>query len=238
MATAARIVLPELLDELDPNDPRAKRSRRDLRRVHRAMGSLSILREAIARLQLRAPPTRILELGAGDATLMLRLARAQPEWRGVELSTLDRHDLISRDTRDGYGQHGWTLTVLRADVIKWALADHAQHFDLCVTSLFLHHFDAETLGTLTSAIAAHCDAFVACEPRRNAFARFGSRLVGFLGANAVTRGDAVKSVAAGFAGRELTATWPGSSADWWCEEYAAPPFTHCFAAARKSVRRG
>jgi SAM-dependent methyltransferase len=238
MPAAARIVLPELLDELDPNDPRAKRSRRDLRRVHRAMGSLSILREAIGRLRLRKIPTRILELGAGDASLLLRFARTQPEWRGAELSVLDRHDLVSRDTRDRYGRHGWKLTVLRADVIEWARSNHSQHFDLCVTSLFLHHFDAETLGTLTRAIAAHCDAFVACEPRRNALARLGSRLIGFLGANAVTRGDAVKSVAAGFVDQELTATWPNSQADWWCDEYAAPPFTHCFAAARNSVRRG
>lgn len=238
MPAAPRIVLPELLDELDPNDPRAKRSRRDLRRVHRAMGSLSILREAIGRLRLRVPPTRILELGAGDASLLLRLARTQPEWRGAELSTLDRLDLVSRDTRERYDQHGWKLTVLQADVVEWAQADHSQHFDLCVTSLFLHHFDVETLHTLTGAIAARCDAFVACEPRRNAFARLGSRLIGFLGANAVTRGDAVKSVAAGFLDQEVTAIWPNSQADWWCEEYAAPPFTHCFAAARKSVRRG
>jgi SAM-dependent methyltransferase len=237
MAAVTRIVLPELLDELDPNDPRAKRSRRDLRRVHRAMGSLSILREAIGRLRLRVPPTRILELGAGDASLLLRLARTQPEWRGAELSVLDRHDLVSKDTRDRYRQYGWTLTVLRADVNEWARAGHSQHFDLCITTLFLHHFDAATLGTLMKAIAAHCDAFVACEPRRNAVARLGSRLIGFLGANAVTRGDAVKSVAAGFADHELTATWPNSPADWWCDEYAAPPFTHCFAAARKSVRR-
>ena len=154
------------------------------------------------------------------------------------MSVLDRHDLVGEDTRDRYDKHGWKLTVLRTDVMEWARGDHFQHFDLCVTSLFLHHFDAETLGTLTRAVATHCDAFVACEPRRNAFARLGSRLVGFLGANAVTRGDAVKSVAAGFSDHELTATWPNSQADWWCDEYAAPPFTHCFAAARKSVRRG
>ena len=144
------------------------------------MGSLSILREAIGRLRLRVPPTRILELGAGDASLLLRLARTQPEWRGAELSTLDRLDLVSRDTRERYDRHGWKLTVLQADVVEWALADHSQHFDLCVTSLFLHHFDFETLRTLTGAIAARCDAFVACEPRRNAFARLGSRLIGFL----------------------------------------------------------
>lgn len=236
MAPPIRIVLPEVLDELEPNDPRAMRSRRDLRRVHRAMGSLSILQEAISQLRLASPPRSILELGAGDASLMLRLARAQPKWPGVGLTVLDRHDLISAKTRDAYVQLGWELTVLRGDACDWAMEAHSQHFDLCVTTLFLHHFDAEALSALMAAIARHADAFVACEPRRNTFAWLGSRLIGVLGANAVTRGDAVKSVDAGFADQELSAHWPISLTDWWCQEYAAPPFTHCFAAARRSAR--
>jgi hypothetical protein len=237
MIASTRVVLPELLDELDPNDPRARRSRRDLRRVHRAMGSLSILQEGILRLQLSRLPTRILELGTGDASLLLRLARAQPTWRDVALTLLDRHDLLSDETRSAYDQLGWKLTVLRVDVIEWARKAHSQRFDLCLANLFLHHFDTAALNTITTAIAEHSNAFVACEPRRNTFAWLGSQLVGILGANAVTRGDAVKSVEAGFADQELTAIWPHSQEDWWCNEYAALPFTHCFTAVRKVARR-
>jgi len=232
---SARIVAPELLDELHPDDPRARRSRRDLRRVHRAMGSLSILRQAIARLQLMTPPRRILELGAGDGSLLLRLARAQPAWRRLEVTLLDRHDLLGAETRKSYDQLGWKLTVLRRDVIEWVRQEPAQRFDLCITTLFLHHFDTATLGILMAAIAANCGAFVACEPRRSGVAWLGSRLIGIVGANAVTRADAVKSVEAGFAGQELTAIWPDSHGQWRCEEYEAPPFTHCFTAARRGV---
>jgi len=238
MIDAARIVLPELLDDLAPADPRARRSRRDLRRVHRAMGSLSILKGAISRLQLMTPPARILELGAGDASLLLRLARARPAWRDIELTLLDRHDLLSEETRQAYARLGWEPTVQCADVLDWARQDDSRHFDLCITTLFLHHFDRAALGAIMAAIATRADAFVACEPRRNGVARFGSRLVGVLAVNEVTRGDAVKSVAAGFSGEELRGLWPNSQSDWWCEEYAAPPFTHCFAAVRRSVRRG
>src|SRR5229473_3072871 len=66
-----RRVCPEALDDLDPADPRAVRARGDLQRVHRAMGSLTILRNLIARLRLAATPKAILELGAGDGTLLL-----------------------------------------------------------------------------------------------------------------------------------------------------------------------
>ena len=51
-------------------------------------------------------------------------------------------------------------------------------------------------------------AFVACEPRRSAFALLGARMVFALGANDVTRHDAVASVRAGFRGRELSGLWP------------------------------
>jgi hypothetical protein len=236
MLANARMVSPELLDEMDPNDPRARRSRGDLRRVHFAMGSLSILGRAIEGLALVAPPSRLLELGAGDASLVLRLARAQPTWQGVSFTVLDRHDLISAETRRAYEQLGWHLTVRRVDVIEWARDDASQGFDLCLANLFLHHFDTPVLGSLLSAIAARSHAFVACEPRRSRLSRLGSRLIGLLGANSVTRHDAVVSVDAGFSDHELSAIWPPSPEDWRCKEYAAPPFTHCFTAVRPQAR--
>ena len=121
MSPAPRVVLPELLDELSPVDPRACRSRRDLQRVHRAMGSLMILKRALARLRLAARPRRILELGAGDGSLMLRLAQAlRPPWTDVSITILDRHDVVSAQTREAYRALGWRLTVLRKDALEWA----------------------------------------------------------------------------------------------------------------------
>ena len=238
MRRPPRVVLPELLDELDPEDPRARRSREDLRRVHRLMGSVSVLEAAVRRLQLAAQPRRILELGAGDGSLLLRLGRALPHWREIDLTLLDRHDLLSQETREAYGKLGWTVTMLRADALFWALEEHSMHFDLCIANLFLHHFASEPLVTLMAAIQRTSHAFIACEPRRNTFAQLGSRLVGLLGANSVTREDAVKSVTAGFSHEELTSLWSGPEGDWLCDEYSAPPFTHCFTAVRASARQG
>ena len=239
MVRNRRLVLPELLDVLAPTDTRAVRSRRDLQRVHRAMGTLSILRRAIDKCRLARPPTHILELGAGDGTVLLRLARTlRPRWPGVSLTVLDLHDLLTPRTRDGYRELGWNLRVLRMDALAWAQERHPQRYDLCVTTLFLHHFDAEALGSLMAAIASCSNAFVACEPRRDIAAKLGSRLGGMLGANAVTRADAITSVEAGFVGQELSAIWPRARGDWSTRETWAPPFTHRFTAVRASAQAG
>jgi hypothetical protein len=117
------------------------------------------------------------------------------------------------------------------DVESWANAPRPDAFDAIVTTLFLHHFPAESLKRLLAAVAATCEIFIACEPRRDAIALVASRLVGLLGTNAVTRTDAVLSVRAGFRGRELSRLWP-EDGRWRADEYRAGMFSHCFRASR------
>lgn len=230
-----RQVLPERLDALPPHDPVARRSRRDLQRVHRVMRSLTILRRAVGTLPMIRQPRRILELGAGDGSLMCRFARSlRPPWRGVEITFIDRQDLIGPEIRQPLGLLGWDVQVLRMDALDWARASSNQQYDLCVTTLFLHHFQSSALEQLLGAIAGRCRTFVACEPRRNRSAWIGSHLLALLGANEVTREDGVTSVVAGFAGHELTALWPQSGESWRLREYFTWPFTHCFVAEARS----
>jgi len=227
-----RRVEPEILDGLEADEPRARRSRRDLQRIHRVMRSVAILRRALTRLQLSDQPLRLLELGAGDGTLLLRLATAlRPPWRDVELTLLDRLDCVSTETLARYAALGWRVRVLRCDVLAWAIAADSLRYDLCVATLFLHHFESQQLAVLLRRIAAVTDAFIASEPWRSRCARWASRLVFFLGANAVTRNDAVASVDAGFAGAELTAAWP-QAPHWRLDERVEWPFTQCFTARR------
>jgi hypothetical protein len=241
MSLSRRRVEPEELDGLAADDPRGRRSRSDLRRVHVALRSIANLQRAVARLQLAVQPRRILELGAGDGTLLLRFARVQrPRWKGVELTLLDRVDLVSEETLAGYRELGWQVNFLHADALEWAAArqlrsDDDRRYDLCFANLFLHHFEPAPLVLLLRAVAAVTDAFVACEPRRSNIARVGSRLIGLLGASEVTRQDAVKSVAAGFTGRELSTAW-STRGGWNLVEFPAPPFCHCLAAARAKSR--
>lgn len=240
MAAVPRLVVPEILDELAPEDPRAQRSRRDLRKVHTFMRSPAILRRLLERVPLSASP-RLIELGAGDGTLLLRVAQrlAAPPAR-VELTLLDRVDLLAETTREGYRRLGWEVSVVRADALEWARRTAAARYDACIVSLFLHHFSDPRLKLLLQGIARHADALVCIEPRRSTLARIGARCIGVTGAGAVTRSDSLASVDAGFRGRELSQAWAGAGqagAGWTLEEFAAPPFTHCFLARRAPCLR-
>ena len=237
--TLARTVRAETLDALAPDDPDARRSRRDLARVHLAMGTRGILARALAEPPVpagdrsREETLDVLELGAGDGTLMLAVARrVARRWPPVRLTLLDRVDVVADATRDGYAALGWEIEVTTVDVLDWARAPAEPRRDAIATSLFLHHFEGAALDALLAAVAARTDRFVAYEPRRDRLALAGSRLVGALGANAVTRGDAVLSVHAGFRNDELSARWPDAGAGWRLDESRAGPFGHRLDARR------
>lgn len=237
-----RVVTDEALDHLAVDDPAAVRSRRDLQRIHRWMGTRGIVVRALQTLLEAQPPgavpLRILELGAGDGSLMLGVAHALKSSNlAVELTLLDRQPLLSRATVASYAALGWHATAQVADVFDWA-ADSPQptQWDVVLANLFLHHFDDTPLAELLEAVAARTPWFFACEPRRDRLALAGSQLVGVIGANAVTRQDAVLSVRAGFKDQEISALWPNAAADWTLSELRAGLFSHCFSAQRLAMR--
>ena len=242
MQPMQRIVSAETLDTLAETDPAAMRSRRDLQRVHRVMGTRGILRRALVdmlRFRSAANPLRILELGAGDGSLMLGVAATlAPAWSNVEITLLDRQSLLSPATINRYAQYGWTVKTKMMDVMDW-VADSdegargitGERWDVIVANLFLHHFDGAPLNALMRAMAARCNRVFACEPRRARLALIGGHLIGAIGANAVTREDAVLSVRAGFCDHELTRVWSDVNG-WRTHEYSAGLFSHCFRAER------
>jgi hypothetical protein len=215
-----RKLTPELLDLLPPDDPRALRSRRDLARINRVMFQHAIMARALSRLP---PPRRIADLGGGDARFMLGVAkRLAPRWPGVQVIIADRRDIVSDETYTAFARLGWRCEVQTGDIFNGLPSA-----DIAIANLFLHHFDDAALARLLALVARHARAFVACEPRRNNFAWLAAHMVFALGANDVTRHDAVVSVEAGFAGRELSALWPPG---WNLREQAAWPFSHVFSA--------
>ncbi len=230
-----RRVEPELLDTLPADDPRAVRSRNDLRRINRLMGTLGILGDALETAIAASPCVRIVELGAGDGSLMLRMARQRAKrWPRVQIGLLDMQPVVRADTLTGFNAIGWDVQIIGADVFDWL--DQADFADppIIVANLFVHHFDGLRLAALLAGIASRARAFICCEPRRSRIALTGSHLLGAIGCNAVTRNDAVISVRAGFSGNELSNLWPRSDA-WDLHEGRSGLFCHRFMALRRTA---
>jgi len=228
-----RRVLPEILDELPASDPRARRSRGDLRRINRIMAAVTWLKRGLS-AAARGRPRVVVELGAGDGTLALRLARSLGNaWIGTHLTLLDLEPIVAPKTADAIRACGWTLEVVAADALEWLERRPPERVGVVFANLFVHHFEGERLARLLGGIAAQADGFVCCEPRRSRFALAGSRLLGLIGCNDVTRHDAVVSVQAGFRDGEIGAAWRGASAGRWVlSEAGAGAFSHLFVARR------
>jgi hypothetical protein len=122
-----------------------------------------------------------------------------------------------------YEQLASRAVVLRQDVFEWLR--RADDHDVIVANLFLHHFHTAELAELFQLVSRRTRLFVACEPRRARFALVASHLLRAIGCNDVTRHDAVLSVRAGFAEKQLSALW------------RAGLFGHLFVAERTQCRR-
>jgi hypothetical protein len=115
-----RCVVPELLDHLPAHDPGAMHSRRDLVCVNALMGHAAIMARGLMRHTANARPHVVLDVGSGDGTFMLRVARRlAPRWPGCRLILLDRQKIVSDDTRAGFSALQWTVEVVGADVFDF-----------------------------------------------------------------------------------------------------------------------
>jgi hypothetical protein len=228
-----RCVRPELLDELPPADPRAVRSRKDLLRVNAWMGHCGIVTRALRSTCSGPRPRRLVDLGAGDGKLLLRVARRlSADWQGTSAVMLDRRNVVSPETHQAFADLGWRSAALEAEALDWLEQPAAPDWDTMIANLFLHHFTEAQLAMLLRGAARSARVFIALEPRRSARSLFFSRLFWVIGCNQVTRHDGPVSVRAGFAGSELSRLWPVSQG-WMLQERPAGCFSHLFIAERR-----
>ncbi|MEQ1910013.1 MAG: methyltransferase domain-containing protein [Vicinamibacterales bacterium] len=229
-----RSVRPELLDELPADDPHAIRSRRDLKTVNTLMGTADIMARALLQRPRRRPPETLVELGAGDGTLLLEIARrVAPNWNGLRAVLVDQQSLVTAQTRAQFKALSWHIESVQADVLQWLRERPPQIVDVTVANLFLHHFGARDLGVLLGEVSRQTRTFLACEPRRSRPALAAAAMLGVVGCNRVTVHDATISVRAGFRAHELSAIWP-RAADWMLTEGDAGRFSHIFQAEHAS----
>ena len=225
---ASRSLTPELLDLLAADDPRARASREDLARINFVMRQQTIM---AGLLRQHPRPQRLADLGSGDGRFLLGVARRlAPHWPAVTVIMVDQQDLVSPQTRAGFAAMGWKCETFTADVFE---AMPQLDAEVITANLFLHHLDDLALRRLMTLTVQQARGFLACEPRRSQFTLLASRMLFALACNDVTRHDAVASVRAGFAGRELSQLWP--AVGWRLREGLALPFTHVFSARRDAV---
>ncbi|RUT91515.1 methyltransferase domain-containing protein, partial [Mesorhizobium sp. USDA-HM6] len=193
-ALARRSLVPEILDRLAADDQRALRSRRDLARINALMFQAPIM-ASLMRKFLPRPPGRILEIGAGDGTFMLKVARRMArDWQDMELTMLDRVGLVTPKLAADFAALGWTVKTITADVFDWAEEGEGRPFDAITVNLFLHHLDDDGLLRLFSLLRRKAPLILATEPLRAGLALAAARLLWAIGANDVTRHDATQSV--------------------------------------------
>ena len=227
-----RHLVPEILDHLPPRDARAVRSRRDLRLLNRLMGQAGLMASLLEKNWKGKSPLRLVELGAGDGTFLLSLARSLAHQPGpLDAALVDRQPAVSLESRRRLEELGWTVTVVQSDVFDWLEKADMEKGTVIMANLFLHHFADEALRELFQLAAGKAQLFAAGEPRRAALPLAASRLVGLLGCNSVTRHDAPASVRAGFVGNELSGLWP-RQAGWRFQEGEFGLFSHYFMARR------
>jgi hypothetical protein len=223
----------ELLDDLPAEDPRAIRGRKDLRRLNALMRHAEMLTSALCSLSERESGQRqIVELGAGDGTLMLRVAEKLGfGWSGTTITLLDQRSVVQTETERSFRSLGWQVRSETAEVFDWLQRTASSRCEVVVCNLFLHHFSNHGLRKLLGFVAQRSRAIIALEPRRGRVPLFFSRFVGLIGCDGVTRHDAVASVRAGFAAQDLSTLWPEPQY-WKIEERCARHTTHLFIARR------
>jgi hypothetical protein len=252
-----RLVEPEWLDELPPDDPRAAGSRRDLRRLNAWMRNHAIMANALQTAANGQTPKRIVELGAGDGDFLLRVAqlvtgngapasgaagsgniaaeccrlenRNAVAWNEVNVTLLDRQNVVTPQTLAAFASLGWRVETVVADIFDWLQTPAPA--EIVIVNEVLHHFDDARLAGLLRVIAGHTHLFIAIEPRRAPWPLFCSRLLWAINCNSVTRHDAAVSVRAGFVREELSALWPDKS-NWQLTEQRASWFSHLFIAQK------
>ncbi|MGA2052922.1 MAG: hypothetical protein ABSH19_06400 [Opitutales bacterium] len=195
-----REVQPELLDQLPPDHPDAQHNRRDLRFFNAVMGNHRWI-EAVLKRHLRMGD-RLLELGAGEGDLGLRLRR---KWgnRPIPYAGLE---LWARPAA-WPGTWDWR----REDILKFA--DYA-HYNIILGNLILHQFEDAALTELGRRWREQARLLVFCEPARSALHLAQLPLARLAGINHVSRHDARVSIQGGFRGRELAQLLGVDEAPW------------------------
>lgn len=161
-----RQIEAELLDDLPSTDSRAVRSRADLRLLNRIMGHAriltNVLRRQLGRRPVQTKPFEWIELGGGDGTLLLDLAR---RWSVLGRDRPGHAGRPAGHRRRKYPPQlpGARLAARMRDGRRFHLG-RAGDDDLRDPNLFLHHFPEGSLAHLLRCVAKRTNLLLPANP--------------------------------------------------------------------------
>ncbi|RBP45731.1 hypothetical protein DES53_102113 [Roseimicrobium gellanilyticum] len=188
-----RVLKQEMLDTLPHDHPDALASRQDIEVINRIMGTFGWFHR---QLQEHAPTHgRIVELGAGDGSLIHHIAQKSPalaaRWTGLDLAPRPEHLPLGVQWVQGDFLHSEAATKALAEA------------EVVVTNLILHHFTDEQLRKLAPRLHK-ARIILASEPARHRRHYLEGQVLNLIGEfNHVTMYDMKLSIEAGFRVGEL-----------------------------------
>lgn len=195
---------PEVLDGSGHDPGVLDRSLAHVEAVDRWLGGARALRPHLDRLVGEARPLRVLDVGTGDGQVFRRVAARLERGGGVVLAVgLDAHPEILAAARRR-GGHDDAVTLVRGDGLRLPFADGS--FDLVVSTLTLHHFDAARAVAAVREMARVARSRVlVCDLERSRLHHLGARLLAgtVWRRNPITRHDGPTSVLRSFTASEL-----------------------------------
>jgi 2-polyprenyl-3-methyl-5-hydroxy-6-metoxy-1,4-benzoquinol methylase len=184
-----RVIRHELLDEQTPD--RAAASLRDLVRINRLLGGHEALRNALGRVVRPSEEFTMLDVGAASGDMGRAVRERYPHAR---ITALDYrvHHLAAADSPR-----------VAADAFR--LPFRPASFDIVHCSLFLHHFENESIIALLSSFGQLCRRYVVLtDLERNVLAYYFLPATRWLFRwDPITLHDGPISVAAAFRAEEL-----------------------------------
>ena len=192
-----RVVEPEIIDQLPPDHPDVKRSRVDLKVINFLMGNERWIARHIAKYPA-ALAKGVVEIGAGEGTLLQRLAKRHA---GIPLTACDLAprpeglpERIAWDRRDVFE----SLAGVQGGVLA--------------ANLFLHHFEDDELERFRPLVE-NFEVICFNEPYRDDRTVWDAQFIlPFVGR--ATKHDMMVSIRAGFIHGELPERLGLEAAKW------------------------